>query len=134
MYLCVCIYMYICMHLCMYVCMCIYIYVCMYVCRWSESLEKWKNFFTNYAYIHPVQSSHSNEFEATNPLVLGAHLIVVYICMYVGLYVCSRILRKHSKNICMYVCMYVSLYIYHSSFLRSNVSMYVCMHCVVPFF
>eukprot|EP01036_Dinobryon_divergens_P032725 gene32725-42376_t len=44
--------------------------------RWHQLLEKWKDFFTDYAHIHPVDivtndKNEKNEFEATNPLVQG---------------------------------------------------------------
>ena len=94
---------------------------------WCQLLEKWKDFFVDYAHIHPemvggsVHNKHEkNEFEATNPLVQGRSIF-----LYV-LYVCTECIYVQYMYVCMYVCKYNFLHV-----IRMYVCVYVCMNIYI---
>ena len=109
---CVCVYMYVrmcvCMFVCMYyvyVCMCVYVYmcICMFICMYVSVCM----------------------FVCMTVCMYVCMCVCMYLCMYVCVYACVYVWIY--VGMCMYVCMCVCVYVCMCVCVWMNVCMYDCM-------
>jgi len=100
MYTYICMYVYICIHICMYM----DTYVCMYV-------------HTCYVLIKPpmpyITSSRSKRLHKFRPVEISREGTHTYVCMYVCMHIFMYVCMYACMHVCMYVCMYVACMYIH---------------------
>ena len=100
----------------MYVCICMYCYVCMYVC-----LKAWFMAEANVVKI--------NNFRGTQKQTVSfSEAVCMYVCIYACMYVCIRLVDITLRDCMCMQCMYVCMQYLPILLICCHVCMYVCMH------